>query len=77
LRGSHCTDRQRNPVDLRLHDAGHCTVPFRTAPDLAFRPCRQLPQLRYLGWLAGTPSGIGFQLQKPPGASLLPQLQTG
>lgn len=42
--GPHRAERQRNPVDLRLHD-GHRTIAFRNAADRAFRPSRQLAKL--------------------------------
>ena len=49
LGGAHAAERQRNPVDLRLHDTGHRAVALRRAPHHAFGPHRQLAQLLHLG----------------------------
>ena len=47
----HAADFQRQPVDLRLEDAGQCAVPLRTAPDLAFGPLREGAQFLHLRML--------------------------
>ena len=66
LRRSHRADRERNPVDLRLHHAGHRAMPLRAGPDLAFGPSRQLAQFPHLGMVAGAPSGSG----RPAGSKM-------
>ena len=42
-------DRQRDPVDLGLHDAGHRAVSFGRAPDHALRPGHEFTKLLHLG----------------------------
>src|SRR5690554_3476526 len=51
LGGPNTTQRQGNPVDLRLHDAGHRAMPLRTHPEHAFGPLRQIAQLPDLGMI--------------------------
>lgn len=59
LRRTDATHRQRNPVDLRFHDAGHCPVPFRRDPHEAVAPAGRVPKLRHFGMRVGRAVGLG------------------
>lgn len=48
LCGAHAAKRQRYPVNLRFHDAGHGTVPFGRTPDHALGPGDKIAQLFHL-----------------------------
>src|SRR5690606_25472521 len=43
---------ERNPVDLRLHDARHRTVPFGADPHHTFCPIGEIAKLFHL-WMIG------------------------
>jgi len=51
---------QRQMIDLSLHDADAPALPLRTAPDLPFRPHRQLTRFMHGGMInAGHRIGQG------------------
>ena len=69
-------------IDLRLHDPGDLAMPFRAAPDLAFRPQRVFAQFMHSRMIAAAHRAnivalsfsVAFPKRQIPG--LLQQLRT-
>jgi hypothetical protein len=49
LRGTNAAKRERDPVNLRFHHAGHCAMAFWRDPHHALCPLCQIAQFHHLG----------------------------